>query len=205
MRLIGLTGNIASGKSAVADLLEDRGATIIDADVLAREAVMKGSPALDAIVEKWGAGVLDDEGNLDRAALRHKVFEDQSDLDVLNEIVHPEVRRLRAKAVAEAKARGDRVVVNVIPLLFERHLADEFDTIILVDAPRSVRLERIVRDRGIDEAEGMKMIAAQMPADLKRARADYVIENAGTREELENEVERVWQEIAGDKVAAKVG
>jgi dephospho-CoA kinase len=205
MRLIGLTGNIASGKSAVADLLEDRGATIIDADVLAREAVMKGSPALDAIVEKWGNGVLDKEGNLDRAALRHKVFEDQSDLDALNEIVHPEVWRLRAKAVADAKARGDQVVVCVIPLLFERHLADEFDTIILVDAPRSIRLERIVRDRGLDEAEGMKMIAAQMPADLKRARADFVIENAGTREELESEVDRVWQEIAADKVTAQAG
>ena len=205
MRLIGLTGNIASGKSAVADLLEDRGATIIDADVLAREAVMKGSPALDAIVDKWGKGVIDSEGNLDRAALRHKVFEDQSDLDALNEIVHPEVQRLRTKALADAKARGDQVVVCVIPLLFERHLADEFDTIILVDAPRSIRLERIVRDRGLDETEGMKMIAAQMPADLKRARADFVIENAGTREELENEVDRVWQSIAGDKVAAKVG
>lgn len=201
MRLIGLTGNIASGKSAVADLLADRGATIIDADVLAREAVTKGSPALQSIVEKWGKDVLDDEGNLDRAALRHRVFEDQSDLDALNEIVHPEVQRLRARDVAAARARGDRVVVCVIPLLFERHLADEFDTIILVDAPRSIRLERIVRDRGIDEAEGMKMIAAQMPADLKRARADYVIENAGTREDLEAEVDRVWQEIASDNVA----
>jgi dephospho-CoA kinase len=205
MRLIGLTGNIASGKSAVADLLEDRGATIIDADVMAREAVMKGSPALTAIIYKWGEGVLDDEGNLDRAALRHKVFADQSDLDALNEIVHPEVQRLRKRAVAAARTRGDQVVVCVIPLLFERHLADEFDTIILVDAPRSVRLERIVRDRGIEEAEGMKMIAAQMPADLKRARADFVIENAGTREELENEVERVWQEIANDSVAAHAG
>lgn len=205
MRLIGLTGNIASGKSAVAQLLEDRGATIIDADVLAREAVMKGSPALEKIVEKWGEGVLDSEGNLDRAALRHKVFEDQSDLDALNEIVHPEVHRLRTKAVAEARARGDQVVVCVIPLLFERHLADDFDTIILVDAPRSIRLERIVRDRGLDEAEGMKMIAAQMPADLKRARADFVIENAGTREELENEVDRVWHAIAEDKVTAQAG
>lgn len=205
MRLIGLTGNIASGKSVVADLLEDRGATIIDADVLAREAVMKGSPALEKIVQKWGEDVLDKEGNLDRAALRHKVFEDQSDLDALNEIVHPEVQRLRTKAVAEARARGDQVVVSVIPLLFERHLADDFDTIILVDAPRSVRLERIVRDRGLDEAEGMKMIAAQMPADLKRARADFVIENAGTREELENEVDRVWHAIAEDKVAAQAG
>ena len=86
-----------------------------------------------------------------------------------------------------------------------RHLADDFDTIILVDAPRSVRLVRIVRDRGLDEAEGMKMIAAQMPADLKRARADFVIENAGTREDLENEVDRVWQAIAEDKVTARAG
>jgi dephospho-CoA kinase len=201
MRLIGLTGNIASGKSAVADMLAERGATIIDADILARDAVMKGSPALDSIVEKWGREILDDDGNLDRAKLRSRVFEDQSDLDALNEIVHPEVQRLRANEMRAARERGDKVVVCVIPLLFERHLADEFETIILVDAPRSVRLERIVRDRKIDETEAMKMIAAQMPADLKRARADYVIENAGSREELEDEVDRVWQSIVGDSVS----
>ena len=198
MRLIGLTGNIASGKSAVADMLAERGATIVDADVLAREAVMKGSPALDAIVARWGEGVLDSEGNLDRAALRHIVFEDQGDLDALNEIVHPEVQRLREQGVAAARARGDQLVVCVIPLLFERHLADDFDAIVLVDAPRSVRLERIVRDRGIDETEAMKMIAAQMPADLKRARADYVIENSGSLDDLEAEVDRLWEEIAKD-------
>jgi dephospho-CoA kinase len=202
MRLIGLTGNIASGKSLVADLFAERGATIIDADVLAREAVMKGSPALDSIVARWGRSVLDAEGNLDRAALRHRVFEDQSELDALNAIVHPEVSRRRSEEVAAARARGDQVIVCVIPLLFERHLADDFDTIVLVDAPRSVRLERIVRDRGLDEAEAMKMIASQMPADLKRARADFVIENAGSREELEAEVDRVWQEIAGDSVTS---
>lgn len=202
MRLIGLTGNIASGKSSVADLFAERGATIIDADVLAREAVMKGSPALEAIVERWGKGILDADGNLDRAALRHRVFQDQSDLDALNAIVHPEVQRRRSQEVSAARARGDKVIVCVIPLLFERHLADDFDTIVLVDAPRSIRLDRIVRDRGIDEAEAMKMIASQMPADLKRARADYVIENAGTREDLEIEVDRVWQEIAGDSVSS---
>ena len=201
MRLIGLTGNIASGKSAVADMLAERGATIIDADVLAREAVMKGSPALDSIVEKWGSDILDDDGNLDRAKLRQRVFEDQSDLDTLNEIVHPEVKRLRTLEVAAARARGDKVVVCVIPLLFERHLTEDFETIILVDAPRSVRLERIVRDRGIEEAEAMKMIAAQMPADLKRARADYVIENAGSRKDLEIEVDRIWQGIVADSVS----
>lgn len=202
MRLIGLTGNIASGKSTVADMFVERGASVIDADVLAREAVLKGSPALKSIVEKWGSEVLDAEGNLDRAELRHRVFEDQSELDALNEIVHPEIMRRRTEEVDAARARGDQVVVCVIPLLFERHLAEEFDTIILVDAPRSVRLDRIVRDRKIDEAEAMKMIASQMPADLKRARADYVIENAGTKKELEAEVERVWQSIAGNGVSS---
>ena len=201
MRLIGLTGNIASGKSAVADILRERGATIIDADVLARRAVMKGSPALATIVEKWGESVLDKDGNLDRAALRHVVFETQSDLEDLNQIIHPEIKRLRALEVAAAKERGDRNVVNVIPLLFERKLADDFDCIILVDAPKAMRLERIVRDRNIDEAEAMKMIASQMPADLKRARADYVIENAGDLQELEAEVDRVWNSIEGSDVA----
>ena len=202
MRLIGLTGNIGSGKSAVSELLVERGATIIDADVLARDAVMKGSPALDQIIAKWGKGVLDSEGNLDRAALRHVVFDNQDDLDALNEIVHPEVLKRRDDEIDAARARGDKVVVAVIPLLFERHLADEFDSIVLVDAPRSARLDRIVKDRGIDEAEAMKMIASQMPSDLKRARADYVIENAGSREDLEDEVNRVWEEIVGDEVSS---
>jgi dephospho-CoA kinase len=183
-------------------MLAERGATIIDADVLARQAVKKGSPALDAIVAKWGKGVLDKEGNLDRAALRHVVFENQSDLDALNEIVHPDVLRRRDDEINAARARGDRVVVAVIPLLFERHLADQFDSIVLVDAPRSVRLDRIVRDRGIDEAEAMKMIASQMPSDLMRARADYVIENAGTLDDLEEEVSRVWEEIAGNEISS---
>jgi len=202
MLLIGLTGNIASGKSAVSDILAQRGATIIDADVLARQAVTKGSPALEAIVARWGKAVLDGEGNLDRAALRRVVFDNQSELDALNEIVHPDVLRRRADEVAAARKRGDKVVVCVAPLLFERHLAGEFDSIVLVDAPRSVRLERIVRDRGIDEAEAMKMIASQMPSDLKRARADYMIENAGTREELEDEVNRVWDAIVGDGISS---
>ena len=202
MLLIGLTGNIASGKTAVADMLAGRGATIVDADVLARDAVTRGSPALDAIVARWGEGVLDGDGSLDRAALRHIVFENQTDLDALNEIVHPEVVRLREKKVADARARGVDVVVCVIPLLFERHLTEEFDSIVLVDAPRSVRMERIVRDRGLEEAEAMKMIASQMPADLMRARADYVIENNGTLVELEAEVERVWARIVGDGVSS---
>ena len=205
MRLIGLTGNIASGKTAVADMLAERGAVIVDADVLAREAVSKGSPALDAITARWGPDVLDDAGNLDRSSLRHIVFQNQEDLDALNEIVHPEVARLRQREIELAKQRGDKIVVCVVPLLFERHLAEEFDAIVLVDAPRSLRLERIVRDRGLDETEAMKMIASQMPADLKRARADYVIENAGSLQELEDEVDRLWGEIVRDSIPSTAG
>ena len=199
-RVIALTGNIASGKSAVAEILERKGATIIDADELSRQAVTPGSPALDAIVARWGHGVLGEDGTLDRAALRKTVFNNRSDLDALNEIVHPEVGRRRESEVEAARARGDRVIVSVIPLLFERHLADDFDYIVLVDAPRPLRLERIVRDRGLETAEAMDMIASQMPAELKRARADWVIENAGSKKDLEREVDKLWDEIVRDDV-----
>ena len=196
-RIIGLTGNIASGKSAVANLLAKKGATIIDADELSRDAVTPGSPALAAIVARWGQSVLSADGTLDRAALRKTVFNDRSALDALNQIVHPEVMRLRADEVEAARMRGDRVIVAVIPLLFESNLADEFDFIVLVDAPRDVRLERIVRDRGLEEAEAMDMIASQMPAELKRARANWVIENSGSMEDLEREVDKLWEELEG--------
>jgi dephospho-CoA kinase len=203
MRLIALTGNIASGKSTVAAMLAERGATIIDADVLARDAVRAGSPALAKITDRWGDGVLGKDRSLDRDALREIVFYDQTELDALNDIVHPEVMRLRDAEVEAAKERGDNVVVCVIPLLFERHLADDFNTIVLVDAPRSMRLERIVRDRGLDEAEAMKMIAAQMPADLKRARANYVIENDDSIDTLREQVDRLWEKLSHDDVSSR--
>ena len=196
MRVIGLTGNIASGKSAVAELLARRGARIVDADVLSREVVTPGSPALSDIVKEWGSSVLNADGTLDRAKLRKIVFHDRSELDVLNEIVHPEVQRRRTEELEAAREKGEKVVVNVVPLLFERQMADDFDFIVLVDAPREMRLDRIVRDRGIEEAEAMDMIAAQMPAELKRARADWVIENSGSKKDLEREVEKLWNAIS---------
>lgn len=196
MLLVGLTGNIASGKSTVARRFAEHGATIIDADLLAREAVAAGSPALRAIVDRWGQGVISPDGSLDRASLRQRVFDETEELDALNAIVHPEIARRREALVAEARERGDQIVVSDIPLLFERKLADDFDRIVLVDAPRPMRLERLVRQRKLDAAEAMKMIAAQMPAELKRARADYIIDNIGTIEELERRADAVWQELA---------
>jgi dephospho-CoA kinase len=195
MLLVGLTGNIASGKSSVAKLLVQRGATLVDADVLARLAVRRGEPAFEAIRARWGDAVISREGVLDRAALGERVFSDEAELSALNSIVHPEVARLRDDLVAEARERGDRIVVCDIPLLFEKHLTEEFDVLILVDAPRPMRLERLVRDRKLDEADAMQMIAAQMPAELKRARADIIIDNTGTLEQLAERVTGVWQRL----------
>jgi dephospho-CoA kinase len=195
MLLIGLTGNIASGKSEVARMLAERGATLIDADVLAREAVRPETQALRDIVKRWGKDVLKKDGSLDRKALRQIVFADQSELDALNRIVHPGVTRLRDREIAAAKERGDPIVVCVIPLLFERNLVEEFDAIVLVDAPRPIRLERLVTTRGLEETDAMNMIASQMPAELKRARADYVIENTGSLDDLEHDVDTLWSSL----------
>lgn len=195
MLLIGLTGNIASGKSTVARLLSERGATIIDADILSRRVVEPGMPAFDEIVRRWGAGIVAPDGGLDRDALRRLVFSQHDQLEQLNEIVHPEVMAYRDRLVEEARQRGDRLVVCDIPLLFERGMVDDFDRIVLVDAPRPVRLERLMRERGLSETDAMDMMTAQMPAELKRARADYIIENTGTVRDLEDRTSEVWQAL----------
>ena len=198
MLVVGLTGNIASGKSTVAHLLAARGATIIDADVLARQAVEEGMPAYREIVDRWGRSVLGPDGHLDRGALRRLVFQDQTELEALNRIVHPEVARLREQLMSEARERRDRMVVCDVPLLFETSMVDEFDCIVLVDAPRPTRLDRLVRTRGLHETEAMDMIAAQMPAELKRARADFVIDNTGSLAELEAHVEETWDALSAE-------
>jgi len=195
MLLIGLTGNIASGKSTVAQMLADRGATIIDADELARDAVAVGSDGHRKIVERWGDDILKADGGLDRVALRQIVFQEPTELEALNSIVHPEVSRLRDDLINEARERGDETVVCDIPLLFERNLVGDFDRIVLVDAPRPLRLERLTRERALGHTEAMNMIAAQMPAELKRARADYIIENEGGVEALEQRVDEVWRAL----------
>jgi dephospho-CoA kinase len=195
MFLVGLTGNIGSGKSTVTQLLSERGATIIDADVLARRAVEQGTEAYRAIAERWGTSIIAPDGLLDRGALRRIVFSDPAELEQLNAIVHPEVERMRAALVELARQRGDRLVVCDIPLLFERRMTEKFDRIVLVDAPRPVRLERLVRERGLRETEAMDMIVAQMPAELKRARADFVIDNDGTLTQLDARVAEVWSAL----------
>jgi dephospho-CoA kinase len=193
--LIGLTGNIASGKTEVARIFADLGATVIDADELSRVAVQPGSPALAAIKARWGDQVLNADGSLNRVAMRGIAFSNDQDRQALNAIVHPAVKRLRDQLVDEARQRGDKVVVAAIPLLYEAGLEHEYDRVILVDAPDDVRLSRLVRRRGIGAVEAQRLMAAQMPASAKRAKADVVIENQSDLKELRREVERVWLDL----------
>ena len=195
MLKVGLTGNIAAGKSTVADAWRSLGATVVDADELSRRAVDPGTPAFSAIAAEWGEQVVEPSGELDRAALRRIVFADPAARERLEQIVHPAVAGLREEIYREAQARGERIVVADIPLLFEVGLVDEFDVVVLVDAPVETRLARLMGDRGLDPDEAQRMIAAQMPSELKRARADYVIENAGTRAEVEQRAREVWEAL----------
>lgn len=195
MLKVGLTGNIASGKSTVANVWRRLGAHVIDADELARRAVDPGTPAYHAIAAEWGEDVVVAGGELDRAALRRIVFNDPNARERLEQIVHPAVAALRDQLYREAMERGEALLVADIPLLFEVGLVDEFDTIVLVDAPEEVRLVRLVGDRAMDPEEARRVIAAQMPSELKRARADYVIENTGSVAEVERRAAEVWMEL----------
>jgi dephospho-CoA kinase len=194
MLKVGLTGNIAAGKSTVADVWRGLGATVIDADELARRAVDPGTPAYAAIAAEWSE-VVEPDGGLDRAALRRIVFADPDARERLEQIVHPAVASLRGELYAEAEARGEDVIVADIPLLFEVGLVEEFDVVVLVDAPEEVRLARLVGDRAMDPEEARRIIASQMPAELKRARADYVIENTDTLDEVQRSAREVWEQL----------
>jgi dephospho-CoA kinase len=194
MLSVALTGNIGAGKSTVAELFSRWGATIIDADQLVREAQAPGRPALARIAEQFGAGVIRPDGTLDRAALRATVLRDPAALADLNRIVHPEVDRRRRELLAEARARGDRIVVSDIPLLFESGDPTEFDAVVLVDAPEGVRRGRL-RSRALPAEELEGMMAAQLPPASKRPRSDYVIDNDGDRASLERAAASVWQAL----------
>jgi dephospho-CoA kinase len=192
---VGLTGNIASGKSTVVELFRKWGATVIDADVLAREAQAVGSAVLAAIASRFGADVLAPDGTLDRAALRAKVMGDDDALLALNALVHPAVQQRRLELQRAARERGDAIVINDIPLLFEVLNAGQFDTVVLVDAPPAVRRARLRALRGLSNEDADRMIAAQMAAERKRAQSQHVIENTGTLAELEHEARRVFDEL----------
>jgi dephospho-CoA kinase len=192
-RFVGLTGGIGSGKSTVAARLAAIGATIIDADRLARDAVAPGSPALDAIRARFGDRVFTADGALDRAALGAIVFGDPEARQALNAIVHPEVARRALEAKEAAEATGAAVVVYDVPLLYENGLAPMFDEVVVVAVPPEVQRARVAaRDGAAPEAIEAR-IAAQWPLADKVARADAVIDNGGTRADTERQVDALWR------------
>lgn len=195
MLSIALTGNIGAGKSEVLRRFREWGATVIDADQLVREAQQPGTDVMNAIIGRFGRELLLPSGELDRAALRGRVIGDDEALSALNGIVHPAVRKRREQLVAEALGRGDALVVNDIPLLFEAADPGAFDLVVLVDAPTDVRRERLIRHRSLTAQEADRMIEAQIPAARKRERADLIIENGGTLADLDRSARTAWEEI----------
>lgn len=194
---VALTGNIASGKSAVIDVWEDLGADIIDADLLARQAVEPGTSGYATLVQTFGEEIVTPDRAIDRARLRAIVLADPDRRARLEAIVHPEVARLRAIEEQKLVAEGAEVVVNDIPLLFEAGLEDEYDLIVLVQADEAVRLRRLIELRQLSEPEASALMAAQMPAPDKVKRAHIVITNNGTLEELQAAAADVWQQVQG--------
>jgi dephospho-CoA kinase len=187
---IGLTGGIGCGKSAVAELLAEHGALVIDADRLAREVVAVGTPGLAEVVSEFGAEMLTERGELDRAALGRIVFSDPGARSRLEAIVHP---RVRARAVEiEATASRGTPIVHVIPLLVETGQHDAFDLVLVVDADPAVQLARVQSRDQVGEAEALARIGAQASRDQRLAVADVVIENNGSVAELAAVVDRFW-------------
>lgn len=186
---VGLTGGVASGKSTVSRLLAERGAVVIDADLLAREVVAPGTRGLGDVVELFGPAVLTPEGELDRPALGAIVFKDPEKRRQLEAIIHPLVRA-RSARLEEAAAPG-AIIVHDIPLLAETGQADAFDAVIVVDVPAEVQVERMVRDRGWSRSEAESRIAAQASREDRLAIATHVIDNDGTLEELAARVDEV--------------
>lgn len=196
MRVVGLTGGIGTGKSTVAALLREHGATVIDADAATRAVQAPGSEGLRRLVEEFGSGILTAGGELDRGRLADIAFRDADARGRLNGIVHPLVREWMAERQLEAAERGDPVVVLDIPLLFESRGAAGFQTVILVYAPDEVAIGRLVEHRGMSEEQARARMKAQMPIEEKRRLATHVVENTGSLEELRARVEAVWRQVA---------
>ena len=191
MLRIGLTGGIGSGKSTVAGLLAARGARIVDADRIAREVVEPGTPGLEAVVAAFGQEVLTPEGALDRPALAAVVFADPDARRRLDGIVHPLVRARATELVAAAPP--DAVVVQDVPLLVETGQAGSYDLVLVVEADLDTRVRRLV-GRGLAEDDARARIAAQASDEQRRAVADVVLDNSGSVEDLEAQVDRFWTE-----------
>jgi dephospho-CoA kinase len=190
---IGVTGGIGSGKSTVASLLSERGAIVVDADVIARQIVEPGSPVLANLVEEFGVGILDPEGRLNRAELARIAFADERSTRHLNDITHPAIREQAEIDLQAAEEQG--IAVYEMPLLIETGQRSLVDLVVVVDVPEEVQIDRAVNLRGLPKDDVIRRMAAQVSRADRLDAADIVIGNAGTREELVAEVDALWERL----------
>jgi dephospho-CoA kinase len=192
MLAVGLTGGIGSGKSAVADLLVERGALLIDADQVARDVVAPGGPAYQPLIDRFGPGIVAADGTIDRQALADIAFADEESRLALNAITHPAIG-IRMIEMRDALADTDDIVVLAIPLLTALHRETvKLHKVVVVDTPTDIALERLLSQRGFDRADAEARIRAQIPREERKKEADYVLDNSADRAALEREVAKLW-------------
>lgn len=195
MRLIGVTGGIATGKSTVDEMLFARGAAVIDADELARDAVRPGEATLDQVAQRFGHGVIRNDGTLDRSRLGEIVFADAGSRRDLERITHPRIIELMQERIAGALAGPALLVAVDVPLLFENDREPMFEGVLLVYAPRDVQIQRLRERNGLDETAARQRLAAQLPIDEKRDRATWVIDNSDGLDATARAVDAWWESV----------
>lgn len=194
--IMGLTGGIASGKSTVSALLVSKGARLVDADAIAREIMLPGHEVLASVAEFFGAEVLQPDGTLNRSKLGDIVFRDPEARKTLNGLTHPVIRRItRERMEAFEREDASRLTVVDIPLLYETEQEDLFEKILVVYVPREVQIQRLIARNGLTEEQARARLDSQMDIELKREKADYVIDNSGDPAETEKQIERLMDRL----------
>ncbi len=196
MRVIALTGNIASGKSTVAALLRAHGAPVLDLDAMVHALQRPGESVYAAIVAAFGPAILAPDGTLDRPALRERILAEPAARHTLEAITHPAVRAEEEEELATLAAAGTPLAFVEIPLLFESGDPARYDGVLLVDAPAPLRRERLMATRGLSAETADRMMATQLAPEGKRERADWIIDNDGDAADLARAVEQLWQDLA---------
>lgn len=191
--ILGLTGNIASGKSTVARELERRGAVVVDADQLAREVVTPGSDALRQLVEVWGDEILQADGQLDREMMGRKVFADSQARKQLNEIVHPAIARLSVQRLQQLRQENHPLIIYEAPLLYEAGAQTRVDKVLVVTVTPEVQMQRLLARDGLDETQARQRMESQMPQEQKVALADYCIDNSCNWAQTLEQIDELWK------------
>jgi dephospho-CoA kinase len=194
---IGLTGGIACGKSEVGRIFEREGAQVRDADELAHELIRSGGLLYDNVVERFGAGIVGRDGEIDRQILGRRIFADAADRKALEALIHPEIIRMLGEWISGETGQGKNAVA-IVPLLFEVGWTDLWNSVVCVVSSEGIVIERL-KQRGLSERESRARIAAQMPLEIKVRKANHVIQNNGTLDSLEKRTREVWQNIVREE------